>query len=472
MDNVLPVVVTTNGKRRRLCLFVLNTLLDNLKYDGSLFFCISCDRCPPEVLSEIGGLFKARGHEGYELVVGSGFADTLNSTIDSALSMNDVFFRTEDDYVLEKELDLTKFVDIIRTDSGCGAIKFMGPRKLATRVDSSIPGMTYILPNTKKDKYSMYTVSMYPSLMHRRTFDAIGKYRFENGKIEEDFCMRFNMQSKIKVLTFSDKPGDRMKDDDLWFVHAGRSAMGHNCPYNRKYDYLNAQKDEITTLKDSSGTMFPSIGDFFGNSFCISVCKGGYGIFERRFMRTFGIVPKMFRGYKINHFGPITNIALSHSGVVRMAKAMDMPYVGVFEEDAYPSIDASSRLLPLLRKIPSDTRLFYLGWLTVNSVRKRYIVDDDIAKVSARIPGFHSYILFRSGYDDFLARASNINRHVDISMTHFGGSAIARNPIFIQASKSTTSHHGAGYGGGKVNGRLPSSHWRSTPPDGFAPIDE
>jgi hypothetical protein len=248
--------------------------------------------------------------------------------------------------------------------------------------------------------------------------------------------------------------------------------MGHHCQYNRKYDYLNVQRDEIATPKDTSITMFPSLRDFFRNSFCISVDQGRYGIFERRFMRTFGIVPKMFRGYNTNHFGPIKKIALSHSGVVRMAKTMDMPYVCVFEDDAYPSMDAASRLLPLLGKIPSDTRLFYLGWLTVTNVRKRHVVDKDITKVSARIPGFHSYILFRSGYDDFLARASNINRHVDISMTYFRGAAIARNPIFIQASKSETLHHEVLYGGGKVDGRLPSWHWRSTPPDGFAPIDE
>lgn len=468
---MLPVVITTNGKRRRLCLFTINSLIDNLKFDGGLFFVVACDRCESDVIYEIGETFRLRGLvDSYRIVSGSEYTETLNGAVKAALEMGDVLFRTEDDYVLEKTLDLTRHVGGIKSNPECGIIKFLGPRRAHLKVFTGIDGMVYELPNVKKDRYTLYTASMYPSLMHKRVFEAIGFYSDSSGPVEEDFCTRFNMQDRMKVMVFSDKPGDRMNDGDLWFVHAGRSSMGHGCPYNRKYDHLQAAGSSIS--KDTTeSAAFGSMHDFFMNSFCLSISNEKYHEFEKIFMDAFGMAPRMFKGYDIVRLGSTANISLGHAAIARMAKAADLPYVCVFEDDAYPCIGASSRLMPLLSKIPEGTRIFYLGWLTIRRVRERTVVDEDIANLKAMIPGFHSYILFRSGYDEFIKRASaNIWHHVDLAMSGFAGASIARKPLFIQACGSRSYHGNIGYGGGLVNGRLPRSCWNRTPPDGFAPV--
>ncbi len=73
-------------------------------------------------------------------------------------------------------------------------------------------------------------------------------------------------------------------------------------------------------------------------------------------------LPKLFNGIVDKHKKPAENCRDSHLAVVKMAKKLDLPFVAVFEDDAYPCIDICNKLERYLRAVPYDAHLVLLGY--------------------------------------------------------------------------------------------------------------
>ena len=94
------------------------------------------------------------------------------------------------------------------------------------------------------------------------------------------------------------------------------------------------------------------------------------------------------------------NCSLSHTGVIKMAKCLDLPYVAIFEDDAYPCRDIYKKLEEYSSNIPDDAGLVVLGWSRL--VGKRISNNDVYSEFSGKVYGSHAYIIFKSAYDKYL----------------------------------------------------------------------
>ena len=94
------------------------------------------------------------------------------------------------------------------------------------------------------------------------------------------------------------------------------------------------------------------------------------------------------------------NCSLSHAGVIKTAKCLDLPYVAIFEDDAYPCRDICMKLDEYLSNIPNDAGLIILGWSRL--VGKRIGHNGIYSEFSGKIYGSHAYVIFKPAYDKYL----------------------------------------------------------------------
>lgn len=57
----------------------------------------------------------------------------------------------------------------------------------------------------------------------------------------------------------------------------------------------------------------------------------------------------MFKNDKYaNIYSGALNCSLGHLAIIKMAKCLDLPFVVIFEDDAYPCIDIKTKLIKYL----------------------------------------------------------------------------------------------------------------------------
>jgi len=91
---------------------------------------------------------------------------------------------------------------------------------------------------------------------------------------------------------------------------------------------------------------------------------------------------------------------LSHISVVKLAKMRNLPYVFIFEDDAYPCNNIMQNLSSTLNNIPDDAQCIMLGWS--RKPIKTIATNDKFDKVVGEIHGSHAYIIMANGYDNYL----------------------------------------------------------------------
>jgi hypothetical protein len=142
-----------------------------------------------------------------------------------------------------------------------------------------------------------------------------------------------------------------------------------------------------------------SIEDIFKYSYCLTVDDDSYqylcGVFKYFKLP----IPKKHRGIINNEKGP-TCCYIGHLSLVMMARTLDLPYITIFEDDAYPCIDIINGLNFHLEDIPDDCGILSYG----HSSRKGWITDCGKYCIFNEKPtGAHAYTVFKSAYDDFIA---------------------------------------------------------------------
>lgn len=91
--------------------------------------------------------------------------------------------------------------------------------------------------------------------------------------------------------------------------------------------------------------------------------------FRGNFAREFGEsnVPRAFDGmvmkYSLGGTSNLIRSTYSHFEVVKMAKALDLPFITIYEDDAYPMIGAKEKMDKWLQdtEIPDDTDILMFG---------------------------------------------------------------------------------------------------------------
>ena len=71
----------------------------------------------------------------------------------------------------------------------------------------------------------------------------------------------------------------------------------------------------------------------------------------------------MYKSAGIVKTSNAANVRLSNLAVVKMAEALDWPFVCIFEDDALPCIGARTKLEDSLKDLPADIDMLKIGWL-------------------------------------------------------------------------------------------------------------
>lgn len=138
------------------------------------------------------------------------------------------------------------------------------------------------------------------------------------------------------------------------------------------------------------------------NSFVITIDDERYNLFKQTFKAS-GLMPlpKRFDGVVDRNNTGAFNCYLSHRKLVLNAKEMNLPFVCVFEDDAYPRKNIMKELDILLDNIPHFCKVLSLGYIYSFPGASVPYLDSFYAPFYGY--GGHAYVVFKEAYDDYIA---------------------------------------------------------------------
>lgn len=175
----------------------------------------------------------------------------MNNALKYSWTNGDIALTVEDDWILQKKLDLTHFVKVLSGDSDVGMIRlcYLDSAHALEQYDEG-------LKCVRKSKNN-FIFNNQCGIRHRRIYDFIG-YNKENcsGDYQESYIRdRYNKLTNFgetyKVLWPSEIKVGTMDDPSLYFVHVGKSVSGHgfyDIPTRYLWIYGDSWKNEISSM--------------------------------------------------------------------------------------------------------------------------------------------------------------------------------------------------------------------------------
>ena len=238
----VAVIVTTHD-RTSTAKLTLESLVARLKYDN-LKWIIADDRSSR---GHVRALVEHMVSLGVKDVVATetdenhwGLGASLNNALEAAFRSCNVVLTTEDDWYLQKELDLAPLVKIVNENENIATIRLGAMFKsLDHLVDSSVPGYYKVTNGSRfsEDKTRML-LNLQVAVRHRRLYDTLGYYA-ENKKpdevesgMNEKFCSytQEGLSDSLVVLWPKDFERETLDSRTNPFVHFGESTCGHDYP--------------------------------------------------------------------------------------------------------------------------------------------------------------------------------------------------------------------------------------------------
>lgn len=230
----VSVVIFTHN-RTNVARETLKSLFRNLKYSGELNWILTDDRSTSEHLIAMREVF-SEANVKYDLcqtiATRFGLGASMNIGLQKAFEKSDIALRVEDDWLLEKELQLDRFVKTLEENRNVAGIR-MGMIGGGVNTDSNLFKDKNYKPLIGPNDAAWLFVNQV-AIVHKRIHDALGWYK-ENvsaDKSEEDFRTRFNKvtnngRENWLLLAPSEMKWRTFDDPSLWFIHIGRSTLGH-----------------------------------------------------------------------------------------------------------------------------------------------------------------------------------------------------------------------------------------------------
>ena len=226
-------------RRRKLAVLALQRLKEYLSFTGYAPMLIFGDCGRDEDYA--AAVREATGDWLYVTVRGeeqdglpNGLNDAMNKALKAAFNLAPVALRMEDDWILERPLDLGPWCDLLEADRGVCGVRLgqidIDPECIRPyREDLGLDWLDYP-PN------AAYPINHQVFLVHRRLYDLVGWYR-EDFTIDEgefSFGRRFriatrNFRDGPKVLWPHGQPIGLGDAPGRFFTHAGGSTLGHTC---------------------------------------------------------------------------------------------------------------------------------------------------------------------------------------------------------------------------------------------------
>ena len=190
------------------------------------------------------------------------------------------------------------------------------------------------------------------------------------------------------------------------------------------------------------------INNLLENSFYITINNRKAVVIDEFFKQNNMLpIPHRFYGFKNPDIksGPY-KCMMSHAALIKLAKSLNLPFICIFEDDAYPCNNIYDKLKLFLSDIPNDAKLLILGWSKLFKQQIKY--NDYINNLTGDNYGSHAYIIFNNGYDDFLKTYDkNPLIPADIFLNNFTntGKYILNECLFIQYTYEMSMSIGKGY---------------------------
>lgn len=224
----VPVVITTHNRTDTACKTIAS-LVKNLKY-SRLNWIIADDRSDDSHIDRLVQAFRERGVEHVTICQTNekcyGLGSSLNNGLREAFNVSPIVLRTEDDWYLQKELDLYYYVKTLVDNECIAAIRLAAVCNASVK-PSCFSGFLEVYADGKCNSVFNNQVA----LCHRRIYDSIGYYldNVPSDESEQDMVNRFNISANsFKVLFPSFIKMHTLNDKSLFFMHFGKSTVGHS----------------------------------------------------------------------------------------------------------------------------------------------------------------------------------------------------------------------------------------------------
>ena len=184
--------MTTHNRTNVACA-VIDSLVKNLKYPR-INWIISDDRSDNGHVEQLVEQFKKNNISDVKVCKTDnnryGLGASLNNGLMEAFKVSPIVLTTEDDWILEKELKLAYFVDLINRNEDIAAIRLATLNYAESRPSEyNLLSEVYSFNNIKNSVFNNQV-----ALRHKRVYDKIGYYRENvNSDIsEQDIIKKFN----------------------------------------------------------------------------------------------------------------------------------------------------------------------------------------------------------------------------------------------------------------------------------------
>ena len=255
--NLIPFPICFFGHRRRkLARFVIECLKKNLKMTGykPVFIFGNCGKDEDYRTQVIDAIKENFGEKAFHCVfdcpgvegLHNGLNQAMNRCIEEAFKIFPMTLRLEDDWVLQKELDIGPWINLCLQDNVAGVrlgqIGISPEQVKPYRPDLGLDWLDY-------KPQARYPINHQVFLIHKRVYDLVGNYNEQMNIDEAEFsfgrrfrvkCKKFEDPNYPKVLWPHGQPLDIDPHQERFFQHGGYSspALKHDYFYLAIPEYL------------------------------------------------------------------------------------------------------------------------------------------------------------------------------------------------------------------------------------------
>ena len=235
---ILPICFFGH-RRRKLAAFAIECLKKHLKTTGYQvkFIFGNCGKDEDYKAKVIQAIKDNYGEDAFHCVFDcpgleglfNGLNDALNKCLLEAWKFNNVVLRMEDDWIMQRDLDIGPWVDLVKQDNVAGVrLGQIGidPKKIKPyRPDLGLDWIDF-------EANSRYPINHQIFLIHKRVYDLVGNYNtaMSIDECEYSFGRRFRVKCNKfegdypKVLWPHGQPLDIDPHQERFFQHGGYSS--------------------------------------------------------------------------------------------------------------------------------------------------------------------------------------------------------------------------------------------------------
>lgn len=273
----VSVIITTHN-RTRVAEAVIDSVCKNLSYSGELHWIVADDRSDPGHVETLVSKLKFNGVKNISFVTSTrerfGLGAALNQALQLAFQKGEVVLTTEDDWILQKGLNLDALVEVLMSDKYAAMIRLAATGK-CERVACQYPFLEKV---QGANKYASI-MNLQVALRHKRLYDALGWY-VENESpdtVESRMSKAYNARTihgttkSLSVFVLKEIKHQTLDDPSLYFIHVGKSTMNHTYTVPKRYEYIYDDVDNffdiVMPAKNSSGLIGRAISSVLSQTF-------------------------------------------------------------------------------------------------------------------------------------------------------------------------------------------------------------